>query len=512
MIEFFLRRPMSEAKPYRFAASTGTISTRVKGTTFAVAFDETTQTSTVTVEDGEVEITPKNPALQVFTLRQGQQVQVSWNSVGAVAPYAAAGGPGRRGRAPAAGSRAAGFGPREGNTTFQGATTLRYFPMQDAFPDRCRDACAAEAACVAYTYVNPGAFRAGDPPMCYLSSAIGQRVSSPCCVSGVKSAGGLGPDVDGSTLRDAKILTYYTSPSAAACRADCERDSERCAGFSWVRPGAFHPGDAPMCYLASSYAEQVASSCCVSGVKEGPSRAGVPAPAPPPPAPARAAQSAVDLRGVWTGPVTCTSGNYPGVYAQTITIGSLGADGTFSGTAGDASPFTMRAAGDQVRITRPTWGQTWTGRLTRTATGLSIDGTTSDGCTFSLARGGSGDSTGAIASPPSPPPPPPPPPAPAAQSAVDLRGVWKGPTTCTSGNYPGVYPLTITISSVGGDGTFSGTAEDGSPFTMRATGDQVSITRPTWGQTWTGRLSRTATGLSIDGTTSNGCTFVLTKP
>ena len=380
IIKFFLRAPFSEPKPYRFAASTGTIFTRVKGTTFSVAYDETTQSSTVTVEEGEVEITPKNLSLQAFALRPGQQVQVSWNNVGAVAPYAVARGGERRGRTPAAGSPAVGFGPREDNTTFQGATTLRYFPMQDAFPDRCRDACAAEAACVAYTYVNPGAFRAGDPPVCYLSSAIGQRVSSACCVSGVKSAGGLGPDVDGSTLRDAKLITYYTSPSAAACRADCERDPGRCTGFSWVKPGAFQPGGAPMCYLVSSYAERVASPCCVSGVRKGPPRAGVPAPAPPPPAPA--AQPGVDLRGVWTGPVRCNSGTYN----FTITIGSLGADGTFSGTANDDSPFTMRATGDQVNITRPSWGQTWTGRLTRTATGLSIDGTTSNGCTFTLTK------------------------------------------------------------------------------------------------------------------------------
>ena len=48
----------------------------------------------------------------------------------------------------------------------------------------CRDACAAESSCVAYTYVRPGL--QGPRGVCWLKSSIPQAAPNGCCISGVK--------------------------------------------------------------------------------------------------------------------------------------------------------------------------------------------------------------------------------------------------------------------------------------------------------------------------------------
>jgi hypothetical protein len=78
----------------------------------------------------------------------------------------------------------------------------------------------------------------------------------------------LGPDQDGWGFTDetATRMTYYPSPSVAACRADCEKNA-KCMAFGWVKPGFFNPGDSPMCYLFSSWIKLVEQPCCISAVK-----------------------------------------------------------------------------------------------------------------------------------------------------------------------------------------------------------------------------------------------------
>src|SRR5262249_52367830 len=83
-------------------------------------------------------------------------------------------------------STAPAFGPLQQDTTFQGATTLRYFGVTDIA--QCQDACAAQAQCVAYTFVKRAAY-ASNPnnAVCYLSSSIGSRVTHPCCISATRA-------------------------------------------------------------------------------------------------------------------------------------------------------------------------------------------------------------------------------------------------------------------------------------------------------------------------------------
>ena len=52
-------------------------------------------------------------------------------------------------------------------------------------PDVCRNACAADAVCKAYTYVRSGV--KGPDAMCYLKSAAPPPTPDNCCISGVKT-------------------------------------------------------------------------------------------------------------------------------------------------------------------------------------------------------------------------------------------------------------------------------------------------------------------------------------
>lgn len=61
-------------------------------------------------------------------------------------------------------------------------------------------------------------------------------------------------------------ITYYPRPSFALCQADCAVNSA-CRGFTWIRPGAYNPGDSAMCYLMSAVTAKVPHNCCISAVR-----------------------------------------------------------------------------------------------------------------------------------------------------------------------------------------------------------------------------------------------------
>ena len=61
-------------------------------------------------------------------------------------------------------------------------------------------------------------------------------------------------------------ITYYPSPSFGQCQADCAANAN-CKVFTWIRPGAYNPGEAAMCYLMSAVTDKVTHACCISGVR-----------------------------------------------------------------------------------------------------------------------------------------------------------------------------------------------------------------------------------------------------
>jgi hypothetical protein len=69
-----------------------------------------------------------------------------------------------------------------------------------------------------------------------------------------------------NTSLDGTRITYYPRPSFAQCQADCAANAN-CRGFAWIRPGAYNPGDAAMCYLLSAVTGKTSHPCCIAGVK-----------------------------------------------------------------------------------------------------------------------------------------------------------------------------------------------------------------------------------------------------
>lgn len=63
----------------------------------------------------------------------------------------------------------------------------RHFELPQAAPEPCRDACAGDPQCQAFTYVKPGV--QGSNARCWLKHAVPPAGPSSCCVSGVKAGG-----------------------------------------------------------------------------------------------------------------------------------------------------------------------------------------------------------------------------------------------------------------------------------------------------------------------------------
>jgi len=61
-------------------------------------------------------------------------------------------------------------------------------------------------------------------------------------------------------------ITYYPRASVGQCQADCAANAS-CRAFTWIRPGAYNPGDSAMCYIMASVSGPVSHPCCISGTK-----------------------------------------------------------------------------------------------------------------------------------------------------------------------------------------------------------------------------------------------------
>ena len=61
-------------------------------------------------------------------------------------------------------------------------------------------------------------------------------------------------------------ITYYPRPSFGQCQADCAKMGN-CKGLTWIRPGAYNPGDSAMCYLMSAVTDRIPHACCISAIK-----------------------------------------------------------------------------------------------------------------------------------------------------------------------------------------------------------------------------------------------------
>jgi hypothetical protein len=72
--------------------------------------------------------------------------------------------------------------------------------------------------------------------------------------------------LNNTTYGGGSRITYYPRASFALCEADCARNGN-CKALTWIRPGAYNPGDAAMCYLMYSVTGPVTHECCISAVR-----------------------------------------------------------------------------------------------------------------------------------------------------------------------------------------------------------------------------------------------------
>lgn len=70
------------------------------------------------------------------------------------------------------------------NISFNGSRITYYQRTSFAL---CQADCAGNANCKGLTWIRPGAYNPSDPGMCYLMSAVTQRIPHACCISAVKN-------------------------------------------------------------------------------------------------------------------------------------------------------------------------------------------------------------------------------------------------------------------------------------------------------------------------------------
>jgi hypothetical protein len=137
------------------------------------------------------------------------------------------------------------------------------FDLQAPDPNLCRNACASDNRCAAYTYVRPGV--QGANARCWLKNAAPAAQGNNCCVSGVKAGGGAsaGMQIDvnlpGSDYRNFDLAVADPSQCRNACAAEGQ-----CRAFTYVKPGVQGPN--ARCWLKSAAPAAQSNNCCISGL------------------------------------------------------------------------------------------------------------------------------------------------------------------------------------------------------------------------------------------------------
>lgn len=150
----------------------------------------------------------------------------------------------------------------------RGGSDYRQFDLAVANHQLCRDECARDGNCKAYTYSKP---YNGAPAKCWLKNAVPNPVPyRSCCISGVKNSTFIGNDRMGAREDNTSLtgtnLSYYHRPAFETCQSDCLNNAS-CKGFTWIHPGTYNANDPAMCYLLSAVTGRSSARGHYSGVK-----------------------------------------------------------------------------------------------------------------------------------------------------------------------------------------------------------------------------------------------------
>jgi PAN domain len=142
------------------------------------------------------------------------------------------------------------------------------FGVRVGDPAICASRCDRDARCRAWSFSYPTG--TGPTAICWLKSQVPPWRPNPCCVSGVKGAGVMGPrnpgiefsiDRVGGDYRNAEVPT---DPVGRTCGAACEADA-RCRAWTYSRPG-YYGGHGARCFLKDRVTLPRHDPCCISGV------------------------------------------------------------------------------------------------------------------------------------------------------------------------------------------------------------------------------------------------------
>jgi len=130
----------------------------------------------------------------------------------------------------------------------------------------CRNTCAGDARCVAWTWVKPGV--QGPAPRCYLKNIQPKLVANACCNSG--SHRNIEPNQlqpEARTDRpgqDYRNFELTGSDGVNVCRATCDSEAA-CKAWTYVSPGL--QGPKARCWLKRGIPFPIDNPSMVSGVK-----------------------------------------------------------------------------------------------------------------------------------------------------------------------------------------------------------------------------------------------------
>jgi hypothetical protein len=141
------------------------------------------------------------------------------------------------------------------------------FPPRSGDPAVCAARCERDPRCRAWAFSYPQTESAN--AVCWLKSRVTPRITSSCCVSGVRGAGVIEPrggQVEFAIDRmggDYRQFDVQPDPTGRTCQLACEAD-ENCRAWTYLRPG--YVGTTAICYLKDRITRPTRRPCCLSGV------------------------------------------------------------------------------------------------------------------------------------------------------------------------------------------------------------------------------------------------------
>jgi hypothetical protein len=142
------------------------------------------------------------------------------------------------------------------------------FVVRFGDPAVCAARCDRDPRCRAWSFSYP----TGPVPnaVCWLKSQVPRWRPNPCCVSGVKGAGVIGPHNPAIEISIDRVGGDYRNVDVPAdtlgrtCDALCRTDP-RCRAWTYSRPG-YYGGHGARCFLKDRVTLPHRDPCCMSGV------------------------------------------------------------------------------------------------------------------------------------------------------------------------------------------------------------------------------------------------------